>query len=790
MPPSQAVRRRVIDCIAMKAAQAATELGASRGAEEALLLGRRAASLGRVLCLIGAAVGALGLLGWITGVSFLTTMIPGQPQMKVNTALSLLLLGVAGTLRQPETASRAARVLASAAALIALVIGLGTTVEYATGRDFGIDQLLFEADVGPYPGRPSPLTAVALALLAGASLLFDNRPRSRARPSEMMILGAGLVAFAAIVGAAFGAGPLYRLRTAPITGVAVPTAVGLLLISAGMFLERPATGLARLATSPGPGGALLRRLMLPGIVLPVLLAFGLSRAFTLVGIQDVALLFATLVALATVGGLVFLVSSAAPLDRAHDALAASRAETRELLQQAPDGIFVADLEGRYTDVNRAGCEMLGYSRDEIVGKRIVDLIPPRRHRPAGRLQAAPPGGQGRGIRVAVAAKGRARDLPVEVSAKILAGRPLAGVRPRHQRAQADRGRAASVRVADSRTRRISSASRTRAESRSTQSGRSSHGRLARRLPGGEDADSRLLPGRGAGVRLRRHPQGDDRARPVVGRDFIFDTGRPRVAIPVSDEHFIIRDPSGERVLGMGTVTRDITERKRAEEALRLSEARFSGIISISADAIISIDEDQRITLFNDGAESIFGYSRAEAIGAPLDILIPERFHAVHRQHIARFAAGRSTSRHMGERLATIVGRRKNGEEFPAEAAISKLQVGGRPILTVALRDITQRKRAEEGAAVPVRGRGGAGLVARLRADAVDPGAARGSRFRRLVHRRPRGGRRTSQAAQGRQRARQARRRWPPSWSSCRSIGVYPTSPDRCWRRDGRSSSNA
>ena len=168
------------------------------------------------------------------------------------------------------------------------------------------------------------------------------------------------------------------------------------------------------------------------------------------------------------------------------------------------------------------------------------------------------------------------------------------------------------------------------------------------------------------------------------------------AIPVSDEHFIIRDPSGERVLGMGTVTRDITERKRAEEALRLSEARFSGIISISADAIISVDEDQRITLFNDGAESIFGYARAEAIGAPLDILIPERFHAVHRPHLARFAAGPTTSRRMGERLATIMGRRKSGEEFPADAAISKLDVGGRPILTVALRDVTQRKRAEEG----------------------------------------------------------------------------------------------
>jgi PAS domain-containing protein len=74
--------------------------------------------------------------------------------------------------------------------------------------------------------------------------------------------------------------------------------------------------------------------------------------------------------------------------------------------------------------------------------------------------------------------------------------------------------------------------------------------------------------------------------------------------------------------------RDITERKRLEQELRLSEAKASGIVSISADAIISIDDDQRITLFNEGAEKIFGYSKAEAVGASLDILIPERFRAI------------------------------------------------------------------------------------------------------------------------------------------------------------------
>src|SRR5688572_22540564 len=67
----------------------------------------------------------------------------------------------------------------------------------------------------------------------------------------------------------------------------------------------------------------------------------------------------------------------------------------------------------------------------------------------------------------------------------------------------------------------------------------------------------------------------------------------------------------------------------AERELRVSEAKFAGIIAIASDAIISVDEDQRITLFNQGAEAIFGYAAAEVIGQKLEILLPHRFRAVH-----------------------------------------------------------------------------------------------------------------------------------------------------------------
>ena len=154
-----------------------------------------------------------------------------------------------------------------------------------------------------------------------------------------------------------------------------------------------------------------------------------------------------------------------------------------------------------------------------------------------------------------------------------------------------------------------------------------------------------------------------------------------------------RDERGYPLRMVGTEL-DITARKRLEASLRLAEAKSTGILSISADAIISIDAGQRIRSFNEGAEKIFGYSSAELIGAPVETLIPERFRTAHRQHVERFAGESVAARRMGERGTKIFGLRKNGEEFPADAAISKLKLDGSTVLTVAVRDISEQQRRE------------------------------------------------------------------------------------------------
>jgi PAS domain S-box-containing protein len=132
----------------------------------------------------------------------------------------------------------------------------------------------------------------------------------------------------------------------------------------------------------------------------------------------------------------------------------------------------------------------------------------------------------------------------------------------------------------------------------------------------------------------------------------------------------------------------------SEAEVVLSRERFERIVDIAADAIISVDESQAIVLFNRGAEEIFGYRRDEVMGKPLQILIPERFRHPHHGHMKSFADGPDAARHMGKRQE-IAGLRKDGREFPAEASISRLEGPDGRLFTVVLRDITERKKAEE-----------------------------------------------------------------------------------------------
>jgi len=121
---------------------------------------------------------------------------------------------------------------------------------------------------------------------------------------------------------------------------------------------------------------------------------------------------------------------------------------------------------------------------------------------------------------------------------------------------------------------------------------------------------------------------------------------------------------------------------------------FAGVLAISADAVVAVDDEQRIIFFNEGAERIFGWSADDVGGQYLEILLPERYRAAHRGHVRGFGEAHGRARLMGERQH-ISALRRSGEEFAAEASIQRLEVEDGNIYVAVLRDISARRRAEE-----------------------------------------------------------------------------------------------
>ncbi len=141
------------------------------------------------------------------------------------------------------------------------------------------------------------------------------------------------------------------------------------------------------------------------------------------------------------------------------------------------------------------------------------------------------------------------------------------------------------------------------------------------------------------------------------------------------------------------VMRDITEETRIKRALQDSEMRLSDVINTANDAIISVDENQIITLVNPAAETIFQYQAKDLLGKHLSALIPERYRKNNERYVREYDESKRQHRAMFG-LINAVGLRADGSEFPIETSISQSKVGGKKAYTVILRDVTERKLME------------------------------------------------------------------------------------------------
>jgi PAS domain S-box-containing protein len=138
---------------------------------------------------------------------------------------------------------------------------------------------------------------------------------------------------------------------------------------------------------------------------------------------------------------------------------------------------------------------------------------------------------------------------------------------------------------------------------------------------------------------------------------------------------------------------DINERKLAQAELQQSEARYRVLVETAGDAVVSVDESSRIQFANPSTMRIFGYDPTELIGKPLTVLMPEFMRKAHENGFRRYlSTGRRQANWQG---MEVTGRRKNGEEFPIEVSLGELIRDGNHVFTGIIRDISEKKRAEE-----------------------------------------------------------------------------------------------
>jgi PAS domain S-box-containing protein len=139
--------------------------------------------------------------------------------------------------------------------------------------------------------------------------------------------------------------------------------------------------------------------------------------------------------------------------------------------------------------------------------------------------------------------------------------------------------------------------------------------------------------------------------------------------------------------------REATNRRKIEQALGESELRLSAILDSVTDAVITVDQEQRIQFFNPAAEKLFRCNAAEALGSSINNFIPMRFRTAHSHHMHNFVAT-DENLHKMRQNRNICGLRADGEEFPIEASISQIKLEDKNLYTITLRDITQRLEAE------------------------------------------------------------------------------------------------
>jgi len=350
-----------------------------------------------------AGVGLVALCGWALQVGWMKSVLPGLVEMKANTAFGLIFSGTSCGLLLGAGPGTRNRDIGRLLAWLAMLIGAATSVEYATGWDLAVDQLIFNEPAHAFgtssPGRMAPVTAGVFVAIGLALLLLDWEPRPGQRPAQWIGLAVGVIATIAIAGYIYDVSALYSsLHNIPI---ALNTSVAFLLLSGAVLFARPLSGIARGMTGEGPGSVMARRLLPTVVCVPLLLGwillkgeeaglYGPEFGFALFATASI-LIFAKMVWINALElniehqrrGLVeaevrdLNVSLEARVAERTDAFAQQADVLNEqatMLDLAPDAIIVRDMDDHIVFWSRGAERMYGWRSDEVLGRNELALL--------------------------------------------------------------------------------------------------------------------------------------------------------------------------------------------------------------------------------------------------------------------------------------------------------------------------------------------------------------------------------------------------------------------------------
>ncbi len=568
------------------------------------LIGRRLHAAVVPLALMAGVIGVVALVGWATGVTALTEGVPGGPAVKPTAAVCLVLSSAALLGYRGSAPGTWRRWLASGVAALVMVVGLLTLAEYALGWRLGIDEVLVggaRPSAPRFPGRMAGNAALAFVLLGAALLAWDVRARTWWVSHGMAVAAMALGALA-LVGYATRASRLIDLPAGQ--QIALPAAIGVVLVALGVLGSRPDRGVVALVASDGHGGVLLRRLLPVAILLPVTLA-ALSDEGEALGLYNARLgdwLVASATMLGLVAGAVLLAHRAEDRDVER---ARAEATFRAVAETAADAIVtVTTTTGTITYVNRAAEKLFGYTSAELVGSPLAWLFAePGAERACADGEAM--------VELTGQRRGGVR-FPVEVSRGWSAGqdpgmtlicRDISTRRHAEQQLRGLSDAAPDAIVISDELDRIVLVN-ARADTLF-----------------GYDRDQLL--GAPVGLLIPTGPTPDPDAY-----------GRRRDGSEFPVEITVNQLPSDDRTWTSCAI-RDVTDRRRAEEAI----ARFAATADASADAIVGVRSDGTIDTWNGGARRLYGYPAEEVIGRPLRMLVPPERWEERRETIGRVLGG-------------------------------------------------------------------------------------------------------------------------------------------------------